>query len=121
MLAGGAYDKRVVVQCVMMGTQMDRGVVCANGFSAAFRYLQPLTVQQSTAALTQYLVDKEIYSQPQMEALLQQPFMSNQLALVAGLPQLLEFLRNSLEANTTLRNALSQHTLSRHEHDALMQ
>ena len=66
----GARGERVGVQCALVGLQMDRGVVNANGTDAADRYLQPLTVQQSTAALMQYLVDRQIYSQPQLEALL---------------------------------------------------
>ena len=97
----------MVVQCVLVGLQIDRCVVNASGIEAAYIYLQPLTVQQSAAALTQYLVDRQIYSQPLMKALLQLPLMRTQLALAAGLPQLLEFLKTVLEEDRLVKISLS--------------
>jgi hypothetical protein len=106
MKHAGARGKTVVVQCVLVGLQIDRCVVNASGIEAAYIYLQPLTVQQSEA-LPQYLVDRQIYSQPLMKALLQLPLMRTQLALAAGLPQLLEFLKTVLEEDRLVKISLS--------------
>ena len=94
-----AQEKSIFGQCVLAGLEVARSGLAISGVGAKYRYLQPLTLEDSQTALTEYFVRGGLYSKDQMAKLLSSPLMKTQLALASGLPQLLDFLRQAMEDN----------------------
>ena len=92
-------------QCVLAGLEVSRSGTGFGAMVSTYHYLQPLTLEDSQAALTDYFVSAELYSKDQMARLFNSPLTKTQLALASGLPQLLDFLRRAMEDNV-VREAL---------------
>lgn len=106
-----ATESSILGQCVLVGLEVYRSGLLMSQVGAHIRYLRPLEPEEMVCALTSYLVDRQLYSEQEMEELLALPLIRTQIAMASGLPQLLDFLREALE-NEGVRNCV-QATINR--------
>ena len=97
-------DNNILGQCMLVGLEVDRAGLDISGCEGVYRYLRPLTTEETLATLTGFLVKRELATRGDAELLLTRPIVRNQLALAGGLPHVISISSDALEVPETLRS-----------------